>query len=423
MPLTRDDLRRLAAVAHARGLGFVELVGLAELDPATAFRGAVIRGADLRGQDLAGFDFSGAALMGTDLTGANLSRAKGVTAKMLDGTIHDRATRFPPRLRAAFWSGAHPAWAEDWGRDRHGKWVSFRIPGTAVTQRMRWIPPGRFTMGSPEREPGRFDDEGPRHAVTIAAGFWLFDTPCTQALWEAVMGDNPSEFKSPDRPVETVSFQDAHRFLAQVNARVPGLDLTLPAEARWEYACRAGTKTATYAGPIEILGDNNAPVLDPIAWYGGNSGVDFELDDGDDSSGWPGKQYEHTKAGTHPARRKEPNAWGLYDMLGNVWEWCEDHWHGDYTGAPTNGSVWLDADSVPDSARGAADRVLRGGSWYVGARLARAACRNRLAPADRGGFIGFRCARVQNSEQANRSEGQGGASASEWSEPAATTSP
>ena len=130
MPLTRDDLRRLAAVAHARGLGFVELVGLAELDPATAFRGAVIQGADLRGQDLAGFDFSGAIFVRCDLTGADLSRTTGVTARMLDGAIHDRATRLPSRLRAAFWSGAPPVWAEDWGRDRHGKWVSFRISVT-----------------------------------------------------------------------------------------------------------------------------------------------------------------------------------------------------------------------------------------------------------------------------------------------------
>jgi formylglycine-generating enzyme required for sulfatase activity len=264
--------------------------------------------------------------------------------------------------------GSPPDWASAWGQDRFGVYVAFQIG--AATQRLRWIPPGRFWMGSPEDEAGRGEDEGPRHEVTLESGFWLFDTPCTQALWEAVMGGNPSRFVSPTRPVEQVSFEDAERFLARVNERVPKLDLVLPSEAQWEYACRAGTETASYAGAMSIVGEHNAPVLDAIAWYGGNSGIGFELENGEDSSDWPEKQYDHAKAGTRPVGLKAPNPWGLHDMLGNVWEWT--------------------------GTAGAADRVFRGGSWHGHARSVRAASRSHSAPSYRDGRNGFRCARVQS---------------------------
>jgi formylglycine-generating enzyme required for sulfatase activity len=192
--------------------------------------------------------------------------------------------------------GCPPDWASEWGEDRFGVFVAFTLGD--VNQRLRWIPPGRFLMGSPEEETrglARGDDaragleaEHPRHEVFITKGFWLFDTPCTQALWQAVMGDNPSRFRSPDRPVEQVSWDDVQIFLGRINERIPGLDLVLPTEAQWEHACRARTETALYTGDIEILGERNAPALDPIAWYGGNSGVDFELAEGYDSSGWEG---------------------------------------------------------------------------------------------------------------------------------------
>jgi formylglycine-generating enzyme required for sulfatase activity len=194
-----------------------------------------------------------------------------------------------------------PKSQEPWsatGQDRHGVWAEIDVPpatGKPVRQRMRWIAPGRFRMGSPEGEAGRYDNEGPQHEVQVSRGFWLFDTPCTQALWEAVMGDNPSRFQSPERPVEQVSWEEVQEFLRRIEERVPGL--ALPTEAQWEYACRAGTQTATYAGDLEILGDSNAPLLDAIAWYSGNSGVGFELDNGWDSSDWPGKQYRGQRAG------------------------------------------------------------------------------------------------------------------------------
>ncbi|MCP5089622.1 MAG: formylglycine-generating enzyme family protein, partial [Gammaproteobacteria bacterium] len=152
--------------------------------------------------------------------------------------------------------GYAPEWASEWGHDRFGVFIAFTLDD--VTQRLRWIPPGRFRMGSPEDEPGRWSDEGPRHQVTLTEGFWLFDTPCTQALWEGVMGENPSEFKSPERPVEQVSWDDAQGFIERINERIPDLGLSLPSEAQWEHACRARTETALYTGAINIMGERNA---------------------------------------------------------------------------------------------------------------------------------------------------------------------
>lgn len=261
-----------------------------------------------------------------------------------------------------------------------------------ATQRLRWIPPGTFLMGSPEDEPGRGEDESWRHEVTISKGFWLFDTPCTQALWQAVTGANPSYFKSPDRPVERVNWEGVRRFLGRINGLVPGLGLVLPTEAQWEYACRAGTETAIYTGEIDILGGNNAPCLDASAWYGGNSGVDFDLDNGYDSSSWLNKQYPHTRAGTRPVARKQPNAWGLYDMLGNVWEWCADG-RRDYTAeAVTNPAG---PTNPAGSTEAGPDRVLRGGSWVSSPGSVRSASRLAISPGSRGDRFGFRCARVQ----------------------------
>jgi len=311
-----------------------------------------------------------------------------------------------------------PVWASEIGRDGFGLFADVALPNADVIQRMRWIPPGRFLMGSPDGEEGRDEDEGPQHEVTLAEGFWLFDTPCTQALWQAVMGDNPSQFKGPTRPVEQVSFEDVRGFLDKLNGLVPDLGLTLPSEAQWEYACRAGTETATYAGDMRIVGENNAPVLDAIAWYGGNSGVGFDLDNGHDTSDWKEKQYDHTRAGTRSVAQKAANPWGLYDMLGNVWEWCGDHGHSSYQGAPTDGSAWVDPNG------GAASRVVRGGSWCPVARHVRAAYRNHFDPAFRNDNLGFRCARVQSDSVVSETERRAGRSKRrERSDPAATTSP
>jgi sulfatase modifying factor 1 len=290
--------------------------------------------------------------------------------------------------------GHPPSWASGWGEDRFGVFVTFTVEG--IEQRLRWIEPGSFQMGSPETEEGRFDREV-RHHVTLTQGFWLADTPCTHALWQAVTGENPSRFLSPDRPVEQVSWEDGQKFFEVLEQRVPGLGARYPTEAEWEYACRTGIETATWAGDLRILGRNNAPLLDAVAWYGGNSGEGFELESGADSSDWPEKQYPQTRAGTRPVAAKEPNPWGLYDMLGNVLEWCED-WFGDYE----KGSI-ID----PTGPREGLLRVYRGGSWLSYARHVRAAFRYRNDPSHRWNDLGFRLALGQAALQPGGAERRG----------------
>lgn len=254
---------------------------------------------------------------------------------------------------------------------------------------MVFILPGTFTMGSPASEAGRFDDEGPQTRVTLTRGFWLGKYEVTQGQWQALMGSNPSHFKNAgaNAPVEQVSWNDAMTFCRKLTERERAagrlsadLAYTLPTEAQWEYACRAGTSIALYSGPLTIRGRNNGPELDPIAWYGGNSGVEYA--GGYDSSGWPEKQYEHSRAGTHPVGQKRPNFWGVYDMLGNVWEWCAD-WKGDYPGGT------ISDPSGPSSGSG---RVGRGGGWRDYARYCRSALRGRDEPGNRSYNLGFRLA-------------------------------
>jgi formylglycine-generating enzyme required for sulfatase activity len=211
------------------------------------------------------------------------------------------------RWSMAVTSGAHPLveglpepWAVEWGEDQFGQFMSFAVGD--VVQRMRWVRSGSFLMGSSRGEAGRFNNEGPQHSVELRHGFWLANTPCTQALWQAVMGENPSRFVSPARPVEQVSWDDCQVFLTRLNTLVSGLSARLPTEAEWEYACRGGTTGATWVGELDLRSDYDAPILDAIAWYGGNSGHGFELSNGFDSSQWPNKQYPHTRAASSTRR-------------------------------------------------------------------------------------------------------------------------
>lgn len=277
--------------------------------------------------------------------------------------------------------GYPPAWAKGWGQDRYGVFVEITIG--SVRQIFRWIPEGTFWMGSPRDEAGRRDWEWPRHQVTLTEGFWLADTPCTQELWAEVTDENPSEFVSILRPVENVRWQDVQEFLGRLSER-SGLVFELPTEAQWERACRAGTDTATWLGDLEIRGERDAPRLDEIAWYGGNSGVDFDLEKGYDSSDWKEKQYSHSNAGTRVVALKKPNPWGLFDLLGNVWERCADY----YADPVTEPEVTTRRDPPgPDEGSG---RVIRGGSWRDRARGVRSAYRLWNPPAGRDSDLGFR---------------------------------
>ena len=287
-------------------------------------------------------------------------------------------------------TGSPPHWAIGWGEDQYGVFANAKAHGVSFC--LRWIPPGQFIIGSPESEQGRYDDENPQTQITLAQGYWFMDAPVTQALWEAVMGDNPSRFKSPDRPVETVSRDDVGKFLVKLNKALTGASLRLPSESEWEYACRAGSEEATYAGSMQILGRRDAPVLDEIAWYGGNSGEGFELEDGFDSSGWDEKQYDHKVAGTHPVRMKRPNNWGCYDLLGNVLEWCEDVWFESHDGIDQAGAARRGESNSKEGAR-----VVRGGSWINYARNVRAAFRDWVEPDLRDDYLGFRCVLGQES--------------------------
>ena len=216
-------------------------------------------------------------------------------------------------------------------------------------------------MGSAADVPCWGDDER-QHTVEITKGFWMQETEVTQAQWEAVMGSNPSHFKGSSLPVETVSWSDVEGFLEKLSARGGGR-YRLPTEAEWEYAARAGS-----TGPFGFVCDDytiancgsSAACLEPFAWYGRNS-----------------------NGTTHRVGSKRPNAWGLYDMSGNVWEWVWD-WYWEYE----TGTV-----QDPRGPRDGKYRVLRGGSWPNVARNLRTTDRGGYVPTGRKNSIGFRCAR------------------------------
>jgi formylglycine-generating enzyme required for sulfatase activity len=222
-----------------------------------------------------------------------------------------------------------------------------------------WILPGSFMMGS-EKGHG---DEKPVQRVTISQGFYMGRYEVTQAQWQAVMGTNPSNFKGDNLPVEEVSWNDAQEFIGRLNARNDGYTYRLPSEAEWEYAARAGT-TGDYAGDI-----------DTMAWYGNNSGrtrlAAAEIFRSDPQNYY--RRITDNGGQTHPVGSKRPNAFGLFDMHGNVWEWCEDWYHESYVGAPLDGGAWLSGGRQKE-------RVLRGGSWYFPADFCRSSCRNRNPP-------------------------------------------
>jgi formylglycine-generating enzyme required for sulfatase activity len=226
------------------------------------------------------------------------------------------------------------------------------------------IPPGTFIMGSPLNEPGRDSDEI-QHKVTLTQPFYIQTTEVTQGQWKSVMGENPSFFHDcgENCPVEMISWYDAHRFIARINTLSKYKRYRLPTEAEWEYAARSGNQTALSNGKITKTGCGDDAGLDRIGWYCGNS-----------------------KHKSHPVSQKEPNSWGLYDMHGNVWEWCQDR-YGDYP----SGQV-----TDPKGPASGLIRVNRGGSWWWFARFCRSANRIRYMPFDKTEDIGFRLAITPN---------------------------
>jgi len=279
-----------------------------------------------------------------------------------------------------------PDWADEIGLDDYGLYVNFSVKG--VSQIMRWIMPGRFMMGSPESEAERIDDEL-LHEVILTKAYWLADTACTQALWQAVMGENPSEFKNDLNPVENVSWdavqefinhlnekqsdldfrlkkvnwKDAQQFINHLNNIPSGLHFRLPTEAEWEYACRAGTTTPFSFG--ENITPEQVNYNGEYPYAGAAKGLSRE---------------QTVKVKALPCHR-----WGLYQMHGNVWEWCAD----GYAAYPNRALI------DPQGPDGASGRVLRGGGWFDGAWFVRSADRDRFGPGLRDDNVGLRLARGQ----------------------------
>lgn len=251
-----------------------------------------------------------------------------------------------------------PACATAWGDDSYGLWSEITVKG--VGQRLRWIEPGTFWMGSTDAERELFAagdeewlamvrDEAPRHSVRLTQGVWMADTTCTQELWQAVTGKSPSRFKGqPFMPVEQVSWDDVTmKFLPMLKSFLAEAEVFLPTEAQWEFACRAGTNSAYNFGETITKDQVN---------FGSNRPVSVKA---------------------LPANR-----WGLYQMHGNVWEWCAD----------ARRSYTHEGMTDPDGGQGGSNRILRGGSWSSESRKARCAFRLVNLRDLRLDFIGFRFA-------------------------------
>jgi formylglycine-generating enzyme required for sulfatase activity len=246
---------------------------------------------------------------------------------------------------------------------------------------MVYIPAGNFQMGSPEDEQGRSSDESPQHLVSVPA-FCMGKYPITQAQWRVVAGLSqvkhplelePSNFKGDDLPVEQVSWLDAEEFCLRLSAHTQR-EYRLPSEAEWEYACRAGTTTPFHFGQT---------ISSEIANY---RAQDWEINDKTYSGKYGAGELGEFREKTTPVGSfKVANNFGLFDMHGNVWEWCQDNWHSSYQDAPRDASAWLDSESSKS-----ANRVLRGGSWTFIPEYCRSAFRYYSDPVDRDLIIGFR---------------------------------
>ncbi|MBW4565524.1 MAG: SUMF1/EgtB/PvdO family nonheme iron enzyme [Mojavia pulchra JT2-VF2] len=264
------------------------------------------------------------------------------------------------------WHSSTPSY--DINRSRGSAKCFIEDLGNDINLTMVSIPGGQFLMGSPDNELERFDSESPQHSVTIKP-FFIGKFPVTQAQWRSVailspinrdLDPEPANFKGTNRPVEQVSWEDAEEFCARLCQKT-GRKYRLPSEAEWEYACRARTTTPFHFGET---------LIPSLASYNNTYSPEAQ----------GMNQWQTSLVGSFPA-----NAFGLYDMHGNVWEWCADHWHDNYEGAPVDGSAWL-------SNEDAKSRVIRGGSWKNSLSLCRSAYRSWNPQAGRGNVLGFRVA-------------------------------
>gem|GEM_PF-978336 len=303
-----------------------------------------------------------------------------------------------------------PPWAERLVMDRHGVRAEFTIGGVRFV--MRWIPPGRWCG----------EEEGPLENAQVTEGFWLGETQVTQAQWRAVIkastprpqaaDHDPSHFQGPDElPVESVDWETSRNFckavgevLLEESDRSGGFEFRLPSEVEWEHACRAGTGTDFYTGEnLDTDSDTFSEALDSIAWYAGNAGIDLEVENPDKASDllkmdW----YRQKQLGIHAVKQKLPNPWGLYDMLGNVWEW---------TGT---------LDNASGTTKENAGRVVRGGSWSFPAGNCRAAIRGGHHPGLRFRYLGLRLAAGQPPEAVRVERKKAGRAEAEGRRPART---
>jgi formylglycine-generating enzyme required for sulfatase activity len=229
--------------------------------------------------------------------------------------------------------------------------------GNGINLELVYIPKGTFLMGSPLNEAKRYQNEGPQHQVQVPS-FWMGKYPITQAQWQQIMGNNPSKFQGNNRPVERVSWDDCVKFCQKLSQKL-AKKVKLPSEAEWEYACRAGTTTPFHYG---------ATLTSDLANYAANYTYAYEA---------KGTYIKETMAvGQFP-----PNAFGLYDMHGQVWEWCADDWHEDYQGAPMDGSPWLSKNKI---------KVVRSGYYGSLPMSCRSASRNRDMQNYSSYYHGFR---------------------------------
>jgi len=259
-----------------------------------------------------------------------------------------------------------PSWASAWGEDAYGIFADLMInDNPEITQRFRLIAAGEFMMGSLEQETERISWEN-QHKVTLTKNYWLADTTVTQAFWQAIMENNPAHFSDDlNNPVEKVNWNDAQEFIQKLNQQFQtdlGEDvIRLPTEAEWEHACRAGTET-----PFS-LGENITP--EQVNYDGG-----YPYHNGEKG----GYREKTVKVKTFP-----PNSWGLYEMHGNLWEWCADAWQEQL------GELAV-VDPFNDNSDSSANRVVRGGSWIDGGKSVRSAYRDHNSPVSRVNRIGLR---------------------------------